>query len=72
MIREERDAGDSDWLDDEDDLTALYSEAYLEDCADAEARAGRLAELRRRIEKRAYSVDVEQIAAHLLERGLVK
>ncbi len=72
MIRARRDDGDSDWPDDEDALTALYSKAYLEGCADAEARAERLAELRRRIEQRAYRVDVEQIATNLLERGLVK
>ncbi len=72
MIRERRADGNSDWPDDEDALTALYSEAYLEDCADAGARAERLVELRRRIGQRAYRVDVEQIAASLLERGLVK
>ena len=72
MIRERREASDSEWPDDEDDLTALYSEAYLDDCADEEARNERLAELKRRIEKRAYRVDAEQIATNLLERGLVK
>ncbi len=69
MIRERLDDPDSDWPDDEDALRDLYSEAYLEDCAGEEARAERLAELARRIEQRAYRVDVEQIVTHLLERG---
>lgn len=64
--------GDPDWPSEDDDLEALYCEEYLEDCADGEARAERLAELRRRIEQRAYRVDAEHIAATLLERGLVK
>ena len=72
MIRARRDDEDLDGSDDEETLRALYSEAYLEDCADEEARAERLAELGRRIEQRAYRVDVEQIVTSLLERGLVK
>ena len=53
-----------------DDLEELYSGDYLRDCAEGEARAERLAELRRRIEQRAYTVDADRIAEELLERGL--
>lgn len=59
-----------DVLTENDDLEELYSGDYLRDCADEEARAERLAELRRRIEQRAYTVDANRIAEELLERGL--
>ncbi len=48
-----------------------YSIEYLRDCADDEAREERLAELKRRIELKAYKVDSNRIAEELLERGLL-
>jgi len=54
------------------DLGEAYSVEYLRECADAEARAERLAELRRRIELNAYRVDSDRIAEELLERGLLE
>jgi anti-sigma28 factor (negative regulator of flagellin synthesis) len=59
-----------DGLSETDDLEELYSGDYLRDCADGEARAERLAELRRRIEQRAYTIDANRIALVLLESGL--
>lgn len=56
----------------EGELEALYSADYLEGCADEQAREERLAELRRRIEQRAYLVDADRIAEELLLRGIVK
>jgi anti-sigma28 factor (negative regulator of flagellin synthesis) len=50
-------------------LEALYSPEYLRDCADAEARQERIAELKRRIEADAYKVDADRIAEELLLRG---
>jgi anti-sigma28 factor (negative regulator of flagellin synthesis) len=61
---------DRDGITETDDLEELYSGHYLRDCADDEARAERLAELRRRIEQRAYTVSAERIAEELLQRGL--
>ncbi len=62
-----RDA-DRDWISDDDDLGELYSADYLRDCAAGEARAERLAELRQRIEARAYNVDASHLADALLSR----
>jgi anti-sigma28 factor (negative regulator of flagellin synthesis) len=63
-----RDA-DRDWISDEDDLGELYSAEYLRECAAGDARAERLAELRRRIEAHAYKVDAIDLAAALLSRA---
>jgi len=62
-----RDA-DRDWISVEDDLGELYSAEYLQECASGEARAERLAELRRRIEARAYKVDAGNLADALIAR----
>jgi anti-sigma28 factor (negative regulator of flagellin synthesis) len=62
-----RDA-DRDWISDEDDLGELYSAEYLRECAAGDARAERLAELRRRIEAGAYKIDAAQLADSLLDR----
>lgn len=48
-----------------------YSPEYLSDLAAGEARQERLAELKRRIESKAYHVQSDRIAEELLERGLV-
>ena len=53
-------------------LDEAYSAEYLSECADDEAREERLAELRRRIEHKAYRVDSDRIAEEMLERGLLK
>jgi anti-sigma28 factor (negative regulator of flagellin synthesis) len=50
-------------------LEELYSPEYLRECADAEARQERIAELKRRIEADAYKVDSDRIAEELLLRG---
>ena len=55
--------------EDEEELDSLYGPEYLRDCADDQARAERLAELRRRIAHDAYHVDPDRIAEELLERG---
>jgi anti-sigma28 factor (negative regulator of flagellin synthesis) len=62
-----RDA-DRDWISDEDDLGELYSADYLRECAAGDARAERLAELRRRIAAGAYKVDAAHLADSLLAR----
>lgn len=59
---------DRDWISDEDDLGELYAAEYLRECAAGEARAERLAELRRRIEAHAYKVDAVHLAEALLSR----
>ena len=46
----------------------LYSPEYLKDCADEEARQGRLEELKRRIEFGAYKVDPDSVALHMMGR----
>jgi anti-sigma28 factor (negative regulator of flagellin synthesis) len=46
-----------------------YGAEYLRECASGDARAERLAELRRRIRLGAYRVDAETIAEELLRRG---
>ena len=46
----------------------LYSPEYLKDCADEEARQGRLEELKRRIELGAYKVDPDSVALHMMGR----
>ncbi len=51
------------------DLDSLYSPAYLRDCADSNARAERLEELKRRIAHDSYHVDPDRIADELLSRG---
>ena len=53
-------------------MDEAYSAEYLSECADDEAREERLAELRRRIEHKAYRVDSDRIAEEMLERGLLK
>jgi anti-sigma28 factor (negative regulator of flagellin synthesis) len=63
---------DKDWISDEDDLGELYSPEYLEDCAAGEARAERLAELRRRVAQGAYRINPEEVAGALLRRGLTE
>ncbi len=55
--------------EDEETLDELYTAEYLRDCADDQARAERVAELRRRIALDAYHVDPDRIAEELLERG---
>jgi len=50
-------------------LEQLYSAEYLESCATPEAREERIAELKRRIEARAYNVDADRIAEELIARG---
>ena len=52
-----------------EELEALYPPEYLRDCADDEARAERMQELRRRIELNLYDVDSARIAEGLLSRG---
>jgi anti-sigma28 factor (negative regulator of flagellin synthesis) len=64
------DAG-RDWVPDEDDLAELYSPEYLEGAASGDARAERLAELRRRVAKGAYQVSADEIARALLRRTLL-
>jgi anti-sigma28 factor (negative regulator of flagellin synthesis) len=54
-----------------EELGDAYSPEYLRDCADDEARAERLEELKRRIALDAYRVDTDRIAEELLERGLL-
>jgi anti-sigma28 factor (negative regulator of flagellin synthesis) len=55
-----------------EEIESLYSPEYLMDCADDEAREERLAELKRRIELGAYSIDADSIAEQMLGRtGLV-
>ncbi len=60
-----------DWISDEDDLGELYSPEFLQTCAEGEARAERLAELRRRVAQGAYRVNADEIARALLSRGLL-
>ena len=62
-----RDA-DRDWIGEDDDLGDLYSAEYLRECAAGTAREERLAELRKRIEARAYRVDAAHLADALLSR----
>ena len=59
----------SDPVEDLSTLEALYSPEYLQECASAEARQERIAELKRRIEADAYKVDADRIAEELLLRG---
>ena len=60
-----------DWISDEDDLGDLYSPEYLAGCASGDARAERLAELRRRVAQGAYQVNADEIARALLRRTLL-
>ena len=46
-----------------------YSPEYLRACTEGDAREQRLAELKRRIQARAYRVDAGRIAEELLLRG---
>jgi anti-sigma28 factor (negative regulator of flagellin synthesis) len=63
---------DRDPIPELEELDEAYSADYLYECADDEAREERLAELKRRIEHKAYRVDSDRIAEEMLERGLLK
>ena len=69
MSNEKQNAPERDWVDENEDLEALYSPEYLADCADEKARQERLEELKRRIALDSYDIDAERIAEELLARG---
>jgi anti-sigma28 factor (negative regulator of flagellin synthesis) len=56
-------------LEDPETVAALYSPEYLRQCSGPGERLERIAELKRRIEARAYRVDCDRIAEELLLRG---
>ncbi len=60
---------DLDSVEDLGELESLYSPDYLVECADDQARAERLEELKRRIAQDAYKVDADRIAEEILSRG---
>jgi hypothetical protein len=59
-------------LEDPEALSALYSPSYLRQCSGPAERQGRIRELKRRIEARAYRIDCDRIAEELLLRGELK
>jgi anti-sigma28 factor (negative regulator of flagellin synthesis) len=66
------DSTDRDWdraLEDPEAIAALYSPEYLRQCSGPAERLERIAELKRRIEARAYAIDADRIAEELLLRG---
>ena len=52
-----------------EDPAQVYGLEYLRECASGDARAERLAELRRRISHGAYRVDPDRLASEILRRG---